>query len=206
MRGSKTKAFQAKRPPGPERGVDALEDAPPVGPGRQVEQRAEGEVDQPGRLVELELAHVALAAARDRPRPRRRARRACASIAGDASIPSTCRPVSRATGIATRPLPTASSTSGPSRLAGELDVERNVLGHVRRPVVVDRREGVVEAHEADGIVARWTPRRSRTKRGPRSRRPPTRTRSRSSAFATSGARARSSSRCARYATARRGWR
>ena len=33
--------------------------------------------------------------------------------------------------------------------------------------------GVVDAHEADGIVARWTPRRSRAKRGPRSPRPRT---------------------------------
>ena len=39
-------------------------------------------------------------------------------------------------------------------------------------VVVDRRKGVVEAHEADAIVARWTPRRSKTRRGPRSQRPP----------------------------------
>ena len=47
------------------------------------------------------------------------------------------------------------------RLTGELDVEGDVLRHVRRPVVVDRREGVVEL-TADAIVGRWTPRRSRT--------------------------------------------
>jgi len=40
--------------------------------------------------------------------------RACASIAGDESIPTTRRPVASATGIATRPFPTANSTSGPS--------------------------------------------------------------------------------------------
>ena len=40
--------------------------------------------------------------------------RAWASIAGELSIPSTGRPVAFATGIATRPLPIASSTSGPS--------------------------------------------------------------------------------------------
>ena len=45
---------------------------------------------------------------------------------------------------------------------------------------------VVDAHEADGIVARWTPRRSRARPRPRSQRPPTRTSSRSSAFAISG--------------------
>jgi hypothetical protein len=40
--------------------------------------------------------------------------RACASIAGELSMPITRRPVACATGIATRPFPTASSTSGPS--------------------------------------------------------------------------------------------
>ena len=51
------------------------------------------------------------------------------------------------------------------RLPGELDVEGDVVGHVRRPVVVDRREGVVEAPRN-----RWLQspdgrrRRSRTRR------------------------------------------
>ena len=40
--------------------------------------------------------------------------RACSSIAGDVSIPITGRPIAWATGIATRPFPTASSTTGPS--------------------------------------------------------------------------------------------
>ena len=40
--------------------------------------------------------------------------RACSSIAGEESIPTTRLPVACATGIATRPFPTASSTSGPS--------------------------------------------------------------------------------------------
>ncbi len=40
--------------------------------------------------------------------------RAIASIAGDESTPITRLPVSRAIGIATRPLPTASSTIGSS--------------------------------------------------------------------------------------------
>ena len=40
--------------------------------------------------------------------------RACSSIAGEVSIPITVLPVACATGIATRPLPTASSASGPS--------------------------------------------------------------------------------------------
>ena len=145
-------------------------------------------------------------AARDRRRPRSALLAACASIAGDASSPmhvpsGLARDRDRDAPVADREL-----DERPLRLPGELDVELNVVGHVRRPVVVDRREGVVEAHEADGIVARWTPRRSRMRRGPRSRAPPTRTPSRSSAFATSGARAHSSSRCAKYVTARPGWR
>ena len=48
-------------PAGPERSMDALEHAAPVGPRRQVEQRTEGDVDQAGRLVQLEVAHVLLA-------------------------------------------------------------------------------------------------------------------------------------------------
>ena len=40
--------------------------------------------------------------------------RACSSIAGDESMPITGCPVACATGIATRPFPIASSTSGPS--------------------------------------------------------------------------------------------
>ena len=95
-----------------------------------------------------------------------RARAPARASAADRSMPSTCRPVSCATGIATRPLPTASSTSGPVRLPRELDVQRDVLRHVRRPGVVDRGEGVVIAQGADGIVARWTPRRSKARRGP----------------------------------------
>ena len=80
-----------------------------------MEQRAERAVDEGGRLVELELAHVALAELEVDAGLGRALAGAGASIAGEESIPmhAAC-PVSRATGIATRPLPTASSTSGPS--------------------------------------------------------------------------------------------
>ena len=61
MCGSKTNAFQAKRPPGRSAAWTRSKTRTPVGPGRQVEQRAEGDVDQPGRLVQLEVAHVPLA-------------------------------------------------------------------------------------------------------------------------------------------------
>ena len=63
------------------------------------------------RLLQLELAHVALAQLERQARARSRA---IASIAGEQSIPITGLPVSRAIAIATRPLPTASSTIGPS--------------------------------------------------------------------------------------------
>ena len=57
-------------------------------------------------------------------------------------------------GIETRPVPTASSTTGPVGLAGELDVEGDVLRHVRRPGVVDRSEALVAAHPAIQAGAR----------------------------------------------------
>jgi hypothetical protein len=44
-----------------ERGGDPLEGAPAVGPGRQVQQRAERAVDQRRRLLETQVAHVGLA-------------------------------------------------------------------------------------------------------------------------------------------------
>ena len=85
-------------------------------------------------LFELEVAHVALAELNVD---------ACLGHGGLAEVqhwrrvdPEDGLPVSRATGIATRPFPTASSTIGPSA-ARELD-EGDVLGHRRRPLVVDR--------------------------------------------------------------------
>ena len=117
-----------------------------------------------------ELAHVAARGARGRRRPRLPARapaRASPARSRSRAPPAgLARDRDRDAAVADREL-----DQGAIGLPGELDVERDVLGHVRRPVVVDRREGVVEAHEADAIVARWTPRRSRTRRGPRSPRP-----------------------------------
>ena len=43
----------------PERRRDPFEGPPAVGPGRQVQERAERAVDQRSRLVEREVAHVA---------------------------------------------------------------------------------------------------------------------------------------------------
>ncbi len=133
---------------GAERRVDALEDAAAVGPGGQVAERAEGARRRARRARRARARACRPRAARGRRRPRLPARAPARASPATSRSRARCRPVSRATGIATRPLPTASSTSGPSGLPGELDVEGDVLGHVRRPVVVDRREGVVGAHVA----------------------------------------------------------
>ena len=52
-----------------------------------------------------------------KPMPARARAEAPSSIAGERSIPITRRPVRRAIGTATRPFPTASSTTGPSASA-----------------------------------------------------------------------------------------
>ena len=169
--------------------MNALEDPSPIRPRGQVPERAEGAVDEAGRLIQLEVAHVglaqldvdtgpgdALACLREHRGRLVDSDHAAAGLAGDGD---------RDSPVADRQL-----DERPLALAGELDVEGNVRRHVRRPVVVDRRERFVNAHEADGIVARWTPRRSRAKHGPRSPRPPILTRSKSFAFAISAARAR----------------
>ena len=88
------------------------------------------------------------------------------------------------------PGPAGQLDDRPAGGARLLDVELDVLRHAGAPSVVQPRNRVVNAQTADGIVARWTPRRSRAKHGPRSQRPRTPTRSRSCACATSGARAR----------------
>jgi hypothetical protein len=71
-----------------------------------VHERAERADDEVDRLVEREIADVALAQLDREPGC------AFASIAGGRSMPMTRLPVSRAIGIATRPVPTASSTIG----------------------------------------------------------------------------------------------
>src|SRR5688572_5885971 len=173
---------------GPQRGVDTLEDAAPVGPGRQVEQRAERRIDQSGRRLQLEVAHVALTELQlDACRCRALARlfeHGGGDVDPEHGPPGLAGDRNRHATVADRELD--ERTFG---LARELDVEGNVLRHVRGPIVIPSREGVVDAHEADGIVARWTPRRSRAKHGPRSPRPPIWTAWRSCASTTSGARA-----------------
>src|SRR4051794_21189689 len=57
----KGKSIPGKPPIRAERGGDALERAAAVGPGRQVQERAERAVNERRRLVESEVAHVAFA-------------------------------------------------------------------------------------------------------------------------------------------------
>ena len=93
-----------------------------------VEQRAERDGHERDALVDGRLAQVAEAEVderRRRPRaPRTPVRRA--SIAGDSSTPITRTPAF-ATGTAIRPVPTASSTTGPPEATRLLDVELDVL-------------------------------------------------------------------------------
>jgi hypothetical protein len=61
IRWSKAVAFQANRPAGLQRGGDPLERAAQVSPGRQVQQGSERAVNEPGRLLEGQIADVTLA-------------------------------------------------------------------------------------------------------------------------------------------------
>ena len=115
--GSNTKAFHANRPPG--RSARATRSktrrrSAQVGKCRSAPIRADDVIA--AGSSRREVAHVAFAADRARrPPSAARARASASSIAGDGSIPITCSPgSSRAIGIATRPVPTASSTTGPS--------------------------------------------------------------------------------------------
>ena len=110
---SNAKAFHAKRPPGFSAAATRSKVAPPVGPGREMQEGAKRAVDECCRLVERRTRSCRPRAGRGRRRPAPLASR-WSSISGDASIPITRRPVSLATGTATRPVPTASSTIGPS--------------------------------------------------------------------------------------------
>ena len=105
-------------------------------------ERAERAVDEPGRLVQLEVAHVAFAqlevdAGRGDALARLREHRG-RRVDAEHAPAGLARDRDRDAPVADREL-----DERPVGLAGELDVERDVLGHVRRPVVVDRREGVV---------------------------------------------------------------
>ena len=140
--------------PGLERRRDALERAPLVRPRRQVQQRAKRAIDERCRLVQRELAHVALAqveidAGRLGAGPR-------ALEHGRRCVDPDHRPPGRLRDR--HGDPAVADGELDDRAVGlprELHVPRDVLRHVRRPPVVDRRERVVGGrHEADAIVAR----------------------------------------------------
>ena len=130
---------------GAERRGDPLEDFALVRPRRQVQERAERADDEVDRLVERELAHVALAqldgepggaVARDRQHRRRRvdADHALAGLACDWNRD-----------------PAAPDGELDDRLLGlarKRDVPGDVRGHVGGPVVVVFGPRVVRAHDA----------------------------------------------------------
>ena len=66
-------------------------------------------------------------------------------------MPMIFLPVACAIGHRDPSVPDRELDDRPVGLADELEVERDVLGHVRRPVVVDRCEGGVFVH--GGILA-----------------------------------------------------
>jgi hypothetical protein len=108
-----------------------------------VQERAKRAVHQRRRLLEREVAHVALAQVEvDARLLRRRARlleHRRRAVGADHPLPD--RPRDRNCD------PTAAHGQldhGAVRLPGELDVERDVLGHVLRPLVVDGGEPLVE--------------------------------------------------------------
>jgi hypothetical protein len=128
-----------------ERRGDALEGAPAVGPGRQMEERAERAVDKRGRLVEREVAHVGLAQIELDTRfggtiARLREHRG-RQIDADDRATGRQRDRDRHPAVADRELDERSV-----RLPREPGIEGDVFRHVRGPLVVAVRERFVPAH------------------------------------------------------------
>ena len=114
----------------------------------KVEHRPERTDHEIGRLLERELAHVLVAqleadtgVGRPLARDREHLRRDVGpDHAASGALDDRDRDPSRSHG---------QLDHGPARFLGELDVERDVLGHGRRERVVDGSEGVVVAHAVD---------------------------------------------------------
>ena len=104
-------------------------------------QMTSGNVSVDGRVAHVAVAQVELdarelrALARDLEHPGRQ-------VDADDADPAA------AIGTAIRPVPTPSSSTGPPRAHGFLDVERHVLDHAPRPRVVDPGDLVVRGHAA----------------------------------------------------------
>jgi len=129
-----------------------LEDGAPVGPRRQVEERAERAVDQCGGLFQVELAHVAqmeleLDACRGGALTRlveHRRRR----VDPDHGPSRRLRDRNRDAAVADRELDERAAC-----FPREPDVEVDVCRHLRGPLVIAVREGLVPAHAP--IVRAW---------------------------------------------------
>ena len=135
-------ATRAKRP------SDAFEDTAPIRPRGEVEEGAVRADDEVGGRFEIEVAHVALAqlernASRGRMLASEREHRGGEVDPDDV--------LSGALHDRNRDAPGAGGELDDRavRLAGELDVELDVVGHVGRPRVVDGREALVAAHHSD---------------------------------------------------------
>ena len=132
-------------PAGPEDAVTRSNVRRRSAPGRQMQERAGRAVDEPGGLVELEVAHVALAkievdarfgCALARLLEHRRRR-----VDPDHGAPEGPRDGDRDAAV-----PHGELDDGAVGLRRKADVERHVLRHRRRPLVVPVRERVVAAH------------------------------------------------------------
>ncbi len=124
----------------------AFECATPVAPGRQMQQGSERAIDQCRRLVQRELTHVALPQievdASLLCRLTRLGKHRRRSIDPDHTPSDRLRHRHRGS-----PGPDRKLNDRPVRLSREVDVERDVLRHLRRPLLVDGRKGRVLIHE-----------------------------------------------------------
>jgi len=134
---------EGETPTRPQRRGDALEHLPLLLPSVQMEERAERDVDQRGRFLELELPDVAepqleRQAGRSLPRDLEHRRRRVDPEHGLAGL---AHDFDRNAAASDHQL-----GDRPVRLAGERDVVGHVLGHVGGPGVVNGGPGVVFAH------------------------------------------------------------
>src|SRR5262249_30529154 len=128
---------------GAERPRDALEGSPLVMPTVQVEKRPEWNVDERRGLLELEVPHVA------EPELEREARRTLTrdrehrgrGVDAEDRLAGLAHNLERDAAAPHRELHDRSI-----RLPSKLDIVGDVLRHMRRPRVVDRRPGVIFAH------------------------------------------------------------
>ena len=125
-----------------------------------MQERAERAVDERGRLVQLEVAHVALPEVE---------RDACLGGAGAGvlqhprrGVDPEDRPARRLrNGDRDAAVPDRELDERPVRGLRQSDIEGDVLRHVRRPLLVAVREALVPAHGVDATRRRCLRSRSR---------------------------------------------